>query len=251
DRSVRREVFLFESGGEQLFASLYASARPSRPAGVVVCPSWGIEANRMFGLVHGLVHRAAELGGAGLVFHYPGYGDSTGRLASVTMEDLAAAAIDATADASRREPGLEWGFAGVRLGAAVAALARRTARVRQLLLVQPALDPASYFEEVLAKRRRATLGRDGATRFAFGYPVPEALLRVGPSITSSVSSELGSLDGENGLVVHYRTPAASWPGLERFDRITVAGRWRFGLKDYPALAGGALAALEKLMGQMP
>src|SRR2546423_15462595 len=122
------------------------------------------------------------------------------------MEDLATAAVDATAEASRREPGLDWALAGVRLGASAAALAWRAARVRRLLLVQPALDPESYFEEVLAKRRRATLGRDGASRFTFGYPLPEALLRVGPSIASSVSTELRSFDPENALAVRHRMP---------------------------------------------
>jgi hypothetical protein len=251
DGGLRREVFRFVSGGEELFGSLYASARPSRQVGLVVCSSWGIEANRTYGLVQRLVDRAADLGGAGLVFHYPGYGDSTGEAGSVTMHALATAAVDATAEASRRQPGLAWAVAGVRLGAAVAALARQAAGVRRLLLVQPALDPESYFAEVLAKRRRATLGRDGASRFAFGYPVPEAILRRGPSIASSVRAQLRGFAGDGAIAVHHRAPALEGPELERFDRVAVPGRWRFGLRDYPELAQGGLEAVDRLLGAAP
>jgi hypothetical protein len=164
------------------------------------------------------------------------------------MEDLVAAAIDASAEASRRETDVAWGFAGLRLGASVAALARRRAGVRHLLLIQPALDPTGYFEEVLAKTRRAALGRDGDGRFAFGYPIPEAILKGGSTVASVIGNELSELDGSKAVAVQYETPDPRDPALERLERIVVSGTWRFGLKRYPTLKRGALDALRQIMG---
>jgi hypothetical protein len=246
--SLHREVFFFESRGEPLYGSLYASTAQSRPVGLVICSSWGIEANRMCRLTDALARKAVKLGGAALLFHYPGYGDSGGRPESTTMEDLAAAAVDATAEASTRQSGFAWGLVGVRLGAAVAALARRSAGARRLLLIQPALDPEGYFEEVLAKRRRASLGRDDESRFAFGYPIPEPILRAGPPVASAVSKELREFDGDEAIAVQHATPAPDGAALERFERVNVPGSWRFGVRDYPDLKSGALRAVRQIVG---
>ena len=77
-----------------------------------------------------------------MAFHYPGYGDSSGQGEAVTIDALVDAAVAATAEAAARSPGTTWIMAGTLLGASVAAMAAQAARVRHLLLVQPALDPA-------------------------------------------------------------------------------------------------------------
>lgn len=244
DDGVSREVFFFESGREELFASLYASTRPKkRRAGLVICASWGIEAHRMGTLAEALAHKAANHRGAALVFHYPGFGDSSGRPESITMEDLVAAAVDASVEARSRQPRLAWGFAGIRLGAYVAARARRRTGAGHLLLVQPVFDPARYFAEMLDKSRRATLGR--ANRgFAFGYPIPRAILSSASPLTRD---ELGDLAGAEAVSVEYEASGDTEHALEGFDRITVSGTWRFGEKRYPTLKRGSIEALRQLM----
>jgi pimeloyl-ACP methyl ester carboxylesterase len=247
DDDLHREVFFFEAGGEELFGSLYASKHRSRAVGLVLCSSWGIEAHRMCRVTDALARKAAQLGGAALLFHYPGYGDSTGLPERNTIESLVAAGVAAAAEASGRQPELTWGFAGVRLGASVAALAQRAAGMRHLLLIQPALDPKRYFEEMLANASRAMLGRGRGSKVAFGYPVPEAILHH-PSVAFDVSRELSEFDGERAVTVQYRTPTIEEPALERFERVTVSGKWHFGLRNYPDLKRGALEALRQVMG---
>jgi alpha/beta superfamily hydrolase len=245
DGQVRREVLFFESGGEQLYGSLFAAESPTRPVGLVICSSWGIEAHRMGTLIAKLAHKAAQKGGAAFAFHYPGFGDSTGRSDSLTMEQLAIAAVDAVAQASSRQPGFAWGLAGVRLGASIAALAARRARSASLLLVQPALDPNAYFEDISAMARRASLGTSEAPDFAFGYPIPQP---IGQSLAAKVSGELVHFDGNSAIAVHHESPPIDHRGLGRFERIIVPGTWQFGLKAYQELKDGALAGLRRVLG---
>ncbi|CAN5895178.1 hypothetical protein BH20GEM1_BH20GEM1_21390 [soil metagenome] len=244
--SLRREVFFFDSGPHRLYGSLYASARRTHPGGVVLCSSWGIEADRTQDIVHGLAAEAADLGGAAVVFHYPGYGDSGGRIEDVTIEDLVAAAVRAAAEGSRREPGTSWVLAGLMLGASVAALAWQRVAARGLLLVQPALDPGAYFEQLLHRVERAGLVEGKNTDTAFGYPVPEAIRSAGPDVAAAVGAELVACAGP-GAVVRYAEPKPDEALPEGFDAITAPGSWRFGSMRYPDLARAAVTGLHSVL----
>jgi alpha-beta hydrolase superfamily lysophospholipase len=195
-------------------------------------------------LVAKLARKAADSGGAALMFHYPGFGDSTGRSESATVERMVEAARDAVVEASRRGPTLAWGLVGIRLGASIAALARRHAGVSTLLLVQPALDPTSYFDEVRWMARRANLGAEGISGYAFGYPI---IHTVPSKLGDAVRNELS--ENPDGVVaVCYEHPAMNDPSLDQVDRITVAGRWQFGLKSYPELKEASVRGLQRVMG---
>lgn len=235
DERLRREVFFFSSGGAELFGSLYAAASPSRRLGVVACPSWGFEADQTSRIVHGVVRSMAVAGGAGLVFHYPGFGDSGGDQASVTIDAMVRAAVDAVAEAQRRGPDVEWALAGYMLGASVAALAAVEVGVRRLALVQPALRPASYFERIARGRRDAR--RAQATDVdAYGYELAAPLLDSAAAADDRVARALADFEGE-GAVVRYSMPAVVDPIPDRFERIDVSGTWRFASKDNPRLTG--------------
>jgi hypothetical protein len=168
---VRREVFFFDSGTDRLFGSLYAAAEPKLDVRLVICTGWGHELLQLNDLGHALALGISRAGGAALLFHPPGHGDSTGSMGDLTIDRHVAAAKDAAAEGARRV-GLDgWDFAGVRIGASVAVLAADPFHARFLALIDPALDPASHFEMLQRKARRLALGRPGELTL-FGHPLP-------------------------------------------------------------------------------
>jgi hypothetical protein len=243
---LRREVFYFRSGAVDLYGSLYAATEPSLSFGIVACNSWGVEADRCDPLQRSLALAAARRGGAGMVFHYPGYGDSHGDLAALDMADLAEAAGDAIAEASRRLPGLRWTLAGFMLGASVACLAHRHADAGQLLLVQPELSPAAYFERLATATQPIAPGPNPRNMMqvgefadmAYGYPVGRRILDRGEETTAAVGSALAAFEGR-GAVVRHAKPVATSSIPRCLRRIEVPGAWRFGTQSQPLLAEAA------------
>jgi hypothetical protein len=241
---LRREVFFFESGGVRLYGSLYAAAEPVRPVGVVVCPSWGNEADRGDRLAHGLACGMADLGGAGLVFDYPGYGDSEGDPAAVTMDALAVAASNACAAGAARFPDAAWIVAGLMFGASVACLGAARAAAGGLLLVQPSLSPSAYLDRVQGSARRSNLSGEIRERVAFGYALPRGLDEAGPELDASVAAALETFRGRGACVRYADTPKRD-PDPEQLELVEAPGRWRFGAKAYPELAAAARGWLDR------
>lgn len=253
---LRREVFFFCSRGVELYGSLYVAAEPSRPVGVVACGSWGVEADRTDPLVRSAALSMARLGGAGLVFHYPGYGDSFGDLAELSLADLGEVTCDAVEEASRRCPGIAWALAGFMLGASVACLAHRQAAVERLLLIQPALQPGVYFQR-LAKRRlplapgpspREMLQSGGTPGLAYGYPVPRRIVEQAEEADAAVRSALCAFAGE-GAVIRHAKPEEADLVPERFEQVVVPGAWRFGSQNNPRLATATADWLDRRTGE--
>lgn len=233
---LRREVFFFSSRGVQLYGSLYAASEISRPFGVVACNSWGVEADRCDPLQREVALAMARLGGAGLVFHYPGYGDSYGDLAGLSLADLGEAASDAVAEASRRCPGVAWILAGFMLGASVACLAQRETGVKLLLLVQPALSPAGYFQRLVARA-------GDAREMAYGYPNPSRITEHGDEADAAISSALEAFDGKAAIVSHLKPPRPE-AAPAHFERVDAPGTWRFGSQNNPKLAAATVEWLD-------
>lgn len=241
---VRREVFYFRSSGVDLYASLYAAEPLTRDLGVVLCNAWGFEGDRADALMHGLAVDAMAAGGAGLVFHYPGFGDSGGTLTEATLETLATAAVDALAAAADRCPDRRWTLAGFRLGAAVACLAAPRCAAERLLLVQPALDGRRYVERLERSARRAAARRDlgdGAATgglAAYGYPLPSAAATAAFGDEAAVQAALADFAGA-GAVVWNEEPPPVGELPERFERIVVPGAWTFAGRDTVGLRRAA------------
>jgi hypothetical protein len=249
---LRREVFFFDSRGVQLYGSLYAAAEISRPFGVVACNSWGIEADRADPMERSIALTMARRGGAGLVFHYPGYGDSYGDSAAVDLAVLTEATLDALAEASRRCPDVAWALAGFRLGASVACLARRGAGVEKLLLVQPALRPGRYFEWLSKRAQPLAPGpspremlKVGTTPgMAYGYPIPQPIAERAAEADTAVGAALADFAGE-GAVVRREKPDGG-PVPAGFEDIRAPGAWRFGALDNAPLVKASAAWLDRL-----
>jgi alpha-beta hydrolase superfamily lysophospholipase len=228
---LRREVFYFGPDEARLYGSLYSAESPSRSDGVLICASWGYEADRTERLAHRIALTAARLGGAGMIFHYPGYGDSHGEaLAEATLDSLAQAAALALTEASQRRPQLAWFPAGLMVGSAIACLAQRLApAVGRLLLVQPSLSPSAYFATLAKSAQRVSLGPGRIAEMSFAYPLPRAILAAGPGADLPVREALSEFAGD-GTVIRCAKPGIDPPAPERFDELTVEGSWRFGMQ---------------------
>lgn len=221
---VRREVFFFPSRGVELYGSLYASAQPTHSLGVVVCPSWGVEGDLTETLVHVLALEVARLGGAALTFHYPGVGESWGRIEDTTMDSLATAAADAARAAAAHSHATDWMLAGYSFGASVACLARPAAGVPSVLLLQPALRPSVYFAR-LTRRAQSAPGGSHGMRSAFGYPIPERIVEAAYEADAAVAAAL-----PEGVSIRHELPPERNPLPRSMEEIVLPSRWSLGAR---------------------
>lgn len=244
---LRREVFFFGPEQSRLYGSLYSAESPSREDGVLVCPSWGFEADRTEHLAHHTALTIARLGGAGMVFHYPGFGDSHGASpGDATIDSLALAAVSALEEATRRRPGLAWFPAGLMIGAAVACMALRASEVaaNRLLLVQPSLRPSAYFDTLARHVQRVDLETGGSIDVSFAYPFPRRIVDAGEDADVPVIEALREFDGEGAIVRHVRPARDEWVPESLVD-ITVEGPWRYAAKDNRELERGVAEWLRR------
>jgi hypothetical protein len=232
---LRREAFFFESGGTQLFGSLYAARERSRADAIVVCNSWGFEANQADRSMHQIALRMARAGGAGLIFHYPGYGDSHGEAASVEMSALVEATVGLVAEGSERLPEARWSLVGLMFGCGVAALASRRTTIERLLLVQPALPLAPYLTRLQRSAERGARRVPETAGTAYGYPVPDKIAANAAALDLAVDAALRAFGGA-GAVVRHDKPAPPWRLPDRYADIVVPGTWRFGARQKQHLA---------------
>jgi hypothetical protein len=241
---IAREVFFFRSGAVDLYGSVYAAERPL-PLGVVICNSWGYEANLASRIVHPVSIGVAQAGGVALSFHYPGFGDSEGDFAATTIDAMAHAAQDAVREASRRHPATRWVLVGLMFGASIAAIATaREPGIDRLLLVQPALRPGAYFGRLarVAKRSLGPPAPEPAPGYAFGYRLTPELVESAPAADAVVEAALAGFSGE-GAVVSCETPEEIVGAPERFECIRTRGSWRIGVRDMRELTAATVAWL--------
>jgi alpha/beta superfamily hydrolase len=231
--AVRREVGTFRSDHDDLYGSLYLpSASVRSPAGIVICGSWGVEGDRTQGMLRRLALGSAERGVAAMMFDYPGRGDSPGSASDITLAQLTRAAVAAAAHAARHHDA-KWTFLGLRLGAIIAVRAAENGAPAgdgpDVLLVEPALDPAAFFDELMSAGRRASLGRVREPQRIFGYPIPAAI-RAEPAVLDVAV---------DGALVRYaaETAAAGAGSLELIER---PGGWHFTHSEHPQLETAVL-----------
>jgi hypothetical protein len=156
--------------------------------------------------------------------HWPGFEDSEGDPEHVTFDRLIAACRDATG-AVRDADGEPWSLAGIRFGATVATLAAGAldAPAPALVLAEPVLDPAAYFDDIERVGRQARLGASGILGWAFAHPLPEAIR--GPESGVSITSALRAFPGR-AVVVRHQQPKR--PAPEGIAVRTVPGSWQRG-----------------------
>lgn len=239
---LRREAFFFQVGSERLYGSIYAADPPLPGPGTVICNSWGFEGNQSDPNLQGLALGLARSGGAAMVFHYPGFGDSEGDLGGASLDSLTAAAVGAAREASRRVAEASWGFAGLMFGASVATVAAVELDAERLLMVQPTLRPSVYFSRLERSSRRMARRIPARAGYAYGYPLPDHSPEAGTKADATVAEALQAFEGE-GAVVRYSEPPRSDLIPERFEDIVLPGTWRFGMRQKPDLARAAVGWL--------
>ena len=218
---VRRELFNFNSGKEQLYGSLYAAMDPSRDLRMVVCPGWGFDFFQMNDLMHALALGIARLGGAAVLLHPPGHGDSRGSIEDLTVDRNVAAALDAAGEAGGRIGGDTWDFGGIRIGAAVAALAADSVGGRLLPLIDPVLDLPSHFEAITRRAKRLSLGRTDAPSL-FGHPLPKRAMAELPARSpKEVVAEFGGL----AAAIHFADDVVEHDLGDRVEHVQVPGKF--------------------------
>jgi len=220
-QGLRRSVFYFASRGNLLYGSMYEAEAPSIGLGLAISPSWGFEVTSQQNLAHALAIRIARLGGAALVFHPPGHGDSQGDPEELSMDALVAATTDAVAEGRARAPAFAWALAGVRLGAAVAALAAGRAGTDLALAIQPAFDPMAFFGQLQLAAHRTALVGGTTTSMVFGHALPQQL--IDSANQADLGAALSSLEGTRAVVRFERPSDVCIP--DGFEDLVVRGEW--------------------------
>ena len=217
---VRHAAIFFPSGPDRLYAALYSPKASCRFA-VVICPSWGAETMALLQWYHRLAHDLARAGIASMVPHWPGTEDSEGDASAATFDRLVASVVDARSILADRSGSDRVGLVGVRVGAAVAALAAPVVGASRLVLTQPVFDVGAHFEREEASWRRVRPGATLPPEWAYGYPHPSGLRQ--PGAASRVRASLDAYAGK-GAIVQYRRPEPEVaPGA--FRTLTVWGDW--------------------------
>jgi hypothetical protein len=160
-----------------VYVTVYSPSDGPATSGMLICPTWGPEGRRLGEWGHHLAHAAASAGAAAVLPHWPGTQESDGAIDTVTLDRLVEAGRDSIAAVAAGTGGLRWGLVGPRIGAAVAALLAPEVDAPWLLLAQPALDPAEYFDTIERAVRRAALGVAGPEGWAAGGLLPAGLRR--------------------------------------------------------------------------
>jgi hypothetical protein len=214
-----RECFRFSSGDEKIYASLYCVSPAVPRQGVVVLPHWGHDGRFLLEWCHRLAFGVARSGGCGLVVHWPGWQDSEGDPAGVTWDQLTQVALGAVRSGQMRTPQIPWCLAGIRLGATVASLAAVGAGAHKVALVQPELDPGSYFKAV-ERRARLTWELAQFRGWWWGEEVPRGLKLLSAGLVRESLEALGN----RGVVIHYRLPPLG-PFPPNVRSVTLRGAW--------------------------
>ncbi len=241
---MRRQLFFVSSGADRVYASLYAPTDPQLDLRLLICPGWGFDMFQFNDLMHSLALGVARLGGAATLFHPPGHGDSTGSMADLTVQRNVEVVEDLAAEVDALVPGSGWGLAGIRIGAAVAALSVGAIGGGLLALIEPALDLPSHFEELERRARRLSLGRGGEPSL-FGHPLTR---RAAQELPRTAPSEVLARFTGRAAVIGYGDPQPP-AGAGRVSRVTVPGKLGnpAKLEEQRALASAAVAWLRSVV----
>lgn len=161
DQVTTEAQFLAGPGGD-LFACVHRPLGPTLDLGVVICPPVLAEASRNYRREWLLATALAQAGVPTVRFHYRGSGQSADA-SGVTVQDLTADACAVADHLATLVPSAPLAFVGTRLGALVAAGARRGAGddAGPLVLWQPVVAPAAYARELHRARLMTSMRTRG------------------------------------------------------------------------------------------
>jgi alpha/beta superfamily hydrolase len=179
--------FYFGSSSRPLFGVLHEARGSRARPGAVLCPPFGQEALRAHRSLRELAARLAEAGFPALRFDYSCSGDSAGEPGGARLETWVEDAVTAVEEVRDSTGEARVVLVGLRLGAAVAALAaRRAGDAAALVLWEPVVDGAPHLAGLRAAH--AAWMRDHAP----GAPLsPDEVLGI--PLPPGLASDLGGL----------------------------------------------------------
>jgi pimeloyl-ACP methyl ester carboxylesterase len=177
----RRPLHFGRTAGELFGLMQLPASGEVKDTAVVLCPPFGLEYIRSHRAFVTLGSRLAAKGLATLRLDYFGCGDSAGESEDGTVERWVEDVCDAVDEARRQSGARAVSLVGLRLGAAVAALAAaQRSDVDRLVLWDPIISGREYLGELRAGHRRwlahaYATSRCTSTEEAFGFPLHERL----------------------------------------------------------------------------
>jgi uncharacterized protein len=200
--AVTETPFFFETQGARLFALEHMPESGSTTSALVLSHAFGEEKLWSHRVFVSLARELARRGWIVLRFDYTGAGDSEGSTSETSLETHLTDLASAFQTLTSRHPNLERvGFAGLRLGATMAALLAervqehdgfRALRAAPLVLWDPILDGEGYFNDILRSNLSTQLAvygkvvenrerllqkiRAGGTVNVDGYEIGKALV---------------------------------------------------------------------------
>ncbi len=184
---VARRAVTFGHACARMFGWVHAPAAGARTdVGVLVCSPWGADEVNGHRILRETADRVAAVGVTVLRFDYPGCGDSMQDELDGERLSIWESSVCTAADALRVHGGCRRVvLVGVRLGAALAAMAWRAVNADALVLWHPVVRGAAYIREV-----------DATARFAAqqAAPAPDLLEYAGHAMNAETIAALRRVD---------------------------------------------------------
>ena len=241
-RDVQDRAVQFEAEGQPIAGMLHLPTGESRAVGVVFCNAFGDERKSSCLTMVRLARAVASRGLAVLRFDYRGCGDSPGPFVDASVSTRLAD-IRSAAAFLKSEAGVESAFLlGLRLGATLAArVADGIADCAGLVLIEPILDGAAYFDTLMKRKRvrgMMTAGKDQSGAAEHGEDVIDL---DGYAVRPRTLEELRDLRiGGDEAAFCGRVRIVQVSFSEKLQQGTLAARDAYG-------AGGAEVSVEALV----
>ena len=189
--------FYFGPADRPLFGWLHrVETVPSGRVGLIICNPFGDEAIRAHRSLRHLAKRASRLGIPTIRFDYAGSGDSSGRDTDPDRLSDWIASIQHAANALRGCTGVQKVcFAGVRLGATLAALAAtRRDDIAGLVAIAPVVNGKAYVRELRLLQRAIDSRRNLARNPSPAFLESAGFVLSKQTLTSLADVDLASLE---------------------------------------------------------
>ena len=195
--------FYFGQPGQRMFGMLHRPAvgAPLKDAGWVFCSAFAEERSQSHRVMAEWARVLCAEGFCVLRFDYRGYGDSDGVFEDFTIDDCLDDIAIAIAELERRAGVPCRGLCGLRLGAALAAIAGpRHASDPMLVLWEPVVDGAQYADDELLRSVLAKRMKDAGEAPVTRAQLKESLLAggevavLGHSLNKAIYESLTAID---------------------------------------------------------
>ena len=148
------EPFFFESSGIELFGVYHPAHDSGANKGIVICPPYIAELNRVYPTLRRIAERWASAGVHVLRIDYRATGDSFGEWEHAGPQAWQQDVVQAASELKEISGVRRLALAGVRFGALMAALSAESCGASELILWDPVADGVDYRRELERVHRK-------------------------------------------------------------------------------------------------